>query len=99
MPHDSFYWSTAWRKTAAYVRERDRHRCTRCGAPAKEVDHIVPRGVPGGSDHPSNLRLLCNRCHAGARRNRDGTRPLKPMCDRDGMPTDPSHPWFRKKKQ
>ena len=33
-----------------------------CGAPGKELDHIVPLHA-GGTDEPSNLRLLCQACH------------------------------------
>ena len=36
-----------------------------------EVDHIVPKDV-GGTDDPSNLRVLCNVCNAGAK---DGLPP------------------------
>lgn len=27
-----------------------------------EVHHIIPRGM-GGSDHPANLKLVCQNCH------------------------------------
>ena len=44
--------------------------CALCGAPATEVDHIVPRAWGGG--HTGNLQSLCQRCHraktAGQRR-------------------------------
>jgi len=53
----------AWRSLRAQILARDRHRCTLCGAPATEVDHIV-RVIDGGTDHPSNLRALCRDCHA-----------------------------------
>jgi 5-methylcytosine-specific restriction endonuclease McrA len=38
--------------------ERDGGRCRRCGEPANEIDHIA-----GSSSDPSNLQLLCDRCH------------------------------------
>lgn len=40
------------------------HRCWRCGC-KKHLQrcHIVPDSI-GGKDEPSNLVLLCKRCHA-----------------------------------
>lgn len=52
-----------WRRLRRDVLERDGERCYRCGAPADEVDHIVPASR-GGTDHPSNLAAICRRCHA-----------------------------------
>ena len=36
--------------------------CCNCGAPAAHQHHIVPRAV-GGTDRPSNLAPVCERCH------------------------------------
>lgn len=36
--------------------------CVVCGAPATDVDHIVPKRR-GGSDHEDNLQSLCSTCH------------------------------------
>jgi 5-methylcytosine-specific restriction endonuclease McrA len=47
-----------WRRVRAHVLERDGWRCTVCGAPAVEVDHLIPVR-DGGSDHPRNLRSVC----------------------------------------
>lgn len=41
-----------------------------CGAPATEVDHIVPR-ERGGDDRRENLRGMCKPCNL-ARNNRGG---------------------------
>ncbi len=38
--------------------ERDEGKCVRCGEPANEIDHIA-----GSASDPSNLQLLCDRCH------------------------------------
>ncbi len=43
----------------AFVIERARGLCERCGAPGSEVDH-----VGGPSSDPSNLQYLCRTCHA-----------------------------------
>jgi 5-methylcytosine-specific restriction endonuclease McrA len=45
---------------------RDRWTCQECGAPATQVDHVVPV-IDGGTDDPANLRALC-REHNLARR-------------------------------
>lgn len=36
--------------------------CGNCGAPAKELHHIVPLSL-GGQDIPSNRIPLCEKCH------------------------------------
>lgn len=50
------------RRPSAAVRkeviERDNGRCRSCGKPATDLDHI-----DGNSDDPSNLQMLCRRCH------------------------------------
>lgn len=48
----------AWRRRRAEVLARAGYRCTVCGAPATEVDHIEPV-TAGGSDEPTNLRAVC----------------------------------------
>lgn len=48
-----------WRKTREVVIQRDGGLCQECGAPGRQVAHILDRRA-GGSDHPSNLRLLCD---------------------------------------
>lgn len=53
----------AWRKVRQQVLVRDGHTCQECGHfPANHVDHITPRSM-GGSDKPSNLRVLCATCN------------------------------------
>ena len=48
-----------WQRRRQAVIRRDGGRCRRCGALAREVDHVVP-----GDDHTlANLQLLCRRCH------------------------------------
>lgn len=57
-----------WRRTVAYVVDRDRGICHICGGPgADSADHIVPRSQ-GGTDDASNLLAVhhnveprCNR--------------------------------------
>lgn len=46
------------------INHRDKHRCQDCGNDTSpvEVHHIIPRGM-GGSDHPANLKLVCQNCH------------------------------------
>jgi len=51
-----------WSKTrAAFLRRNP--ECVACGAPATDVDHILPK-AQGGSDDWSNLRALCHSCHS-----------------------------------
>lgn len=54
--------TTAWRKVRAEALERDIHRCTICGAPAHQVDHIQPAHL-GGTDTLDNAATLCHHHH------------------------------------
>lgn len=50
------------------VLARDGYRCRWCGSPYElEIDHMHPYSR-GGSNHPSNLQVLCGPCnrHKGA---------------------------------
>ena len=51
-----------WDKTRARILRRDHHRCVKCGAPAREVDHIRER-VEGGGQDDDNLESLCREHH------------------------------------
>jgi 5-methylcytosine-specific restriction endonuclease McrA len=42
---------------------RDRHTCQYCGAPAENLDHVVPRSR-GGSHTWENVVGACRRCNA-----------------------------------
>jgi hypothetical protein len=61
------YWETKVDESDLGVDWAEAHeRCWRCGYKSPlERCHIVPRSL-GGSDHPSNLVLLCQRCHREA---------------------------------
>jgi 5-methylcytosine-specific restriction enzyme A len=61
-PPEQRGYGSAWRALRLRILARDNHRCVLCGAKATDVDHITPKSQ-GGTDHPSNLRSLCKRCH------------------------------------
>jgi len=42
---------------------RDGHRCQYCGAPAENIDHVVPRSR-GGAHSWENVVASCRRCNA-----------------------------------
>lgn len=48
-----------WPRRRTRILRRDHHRCQHCGAPATDVDHIVP----GDDHHDTNLQALCRPCH------------------------------------
>lgn len=54
-----------WDRIRTRILRRDGHRCQldRCGQPARQVDHITPAHL-GGTDHDTNLRAICDPCHA-----------------------------------
>ncbi len=53
----------AWRKLRLAIISRDGPDCVLCGRPGNSVDHIIPRNQ-GGTNDPSNLRVLCVRCNS-----------------------------------
>ena len=55
-------YGAQWRRVRAEHLEMEPD-CRSCGAPAREVDHIVTRRS-GGSDDHDNLRSLCKPCHS-----------------------------------
>lgn len=57
------YASRRWRRIRELVIERDGGSCQICGRLGRQVAHIRDRRL-GGSDDPSNLRLLCDSCHS-----------------------------------
>lgn len=58
-----------WRAVrAAFLRA---HPVCACGAPACEVDHVVPLRE-GGSNARANLRALCKPCHSRKTATHDG---------------------------
>lgn len=99
-----YYRTKEWIKLRSHVLKRDGYRCAvpGCGTRASCVDHILSREA-GGRDEPGNLRSLCHLHdrqvkelrRGSAERSRGGT--FVGICDKDGMPLDPKHPWFRKK--
>ena len=52
----------AWRAARGAVLART-PLCARCGAPATEVDHVVPVADGGALLDPDNLQPLCAGCH------------------------------------
>lgn len=49
-----------------FVMDRDRRRCVACGAENEDylvIDHVLS-AKNGGSNHPSNLQVLCVGCNS-----------------------------------
>jgi hypothetical protein len=66
---------------------------TGCGKPAKHVDHVVPVAVaPHRRLDPTNLQGLCHACHNRLTAAYDKG-SIAGVCDVDGLPLDPNHPW------
>lgn len=46
--------------------------CRRCGAPARDVDHVAPlRQAPERRLDPANLQSLCASCHSRAKQSEE----------------------------
>ena len=52
-----------WKRTRAYILERDAYTCAYCAGEADTVDHILPNALGGTSD-PGNLIACCRRCNS-----------------------------------
>lgn len=68
MSLQKFYWTPAWRKTAALYMASRNHICERCGRLAHIIHHreyLTPENVrnPEFSLNWSNLEALCSACH------------------------------------
>lgn len=63
----SFYSSQEWKQACRAVYRRDSATCQRCLVSARDtklhVHHIVSFAYEPLRANPSNLTLLCNRCH------------------------------------
>jgi len=58
-----------WQQRRRQVLIRDGYRCA-CGAPATQVDHVIPK-VQGGTDDYTNLAARCTAC-ANTKTGREG---------------------------
>lgn len=55
-------YDLAWqKKRAAFLKHYP--YCVECGAPATDVDHVIPKRN-GGPDDDDNLQPLCHACHS-----------------------------------
>lgn len=57
-----FSRTNKWQKLRLKIIARDKV-CQMCGGVGTVVDHIVPVQL-GENNKPSNLQLLCNKCHS-----------------------------------
>jgi 5-methylcytosine-specific restriction endonuclease McrA len=55
-----------WQAIRLQVLARYGRVCIHCGAPATDIDHLVPI-ADGGTDELSNLRPACAACNRGRR--------------------------------
>ena len=55
-----------WQELRQYVYERDGGLCQYCDQPTRldecHIHHVLELNE-GGTNHPSNLKTLCNPCH------------------------------------
>jgi len=97
---DPFYFSEQWKNLRRYRLLIDKFICAvpGCKEKASVVDHIVSR-MDGGRDRLENLRSLCSlhdrQMKEKTNRKRGMNGRLPSLCDENGMPYDPDHPWHR----
>lgn len=69
------------KRVERYVRERDKNRCIKCWKPRDLAIHHIHAVVDGGNNHPLNLALLCEGCHAEWHMMAEGHLPFEVWVD------------------
>lgn len=80
-----------WDKLRKLILARDKYLCQACLAKGRvaqgnQVDHITPK-AKGGTNDPSNLRVLCEPCHTAKTTQENGGK-VKQAIGVDGWPID-----------
>ena len=91
LPYDAEWHrlSAKFRKTHPFCMVRG------CGKPSEHVDHIVTvRAAPHLRLEWTNLQALCQTHHSRLTHAYDQGR-LTGVCDEEGLPLDPNHPWAK----
>jgi 5-methylcytosine-specific restriction endonuclease McrA len=97
----SVYYDLAeWKRTRRQALHDAEYQCQRCGVSLlntgsrqAHVHHRKPlKRAPALRSEPLNLMALCRVCHT--REHEIEKKIVKQMCKVDGMPNDPSHPWY-----
>ena len=71
--------SRAWREfSRGYLRRHP--TCVICGAPSRQVDHIVDRRVGGSLLDYANVQAMCKSCHSKKTASRPRAK-MKPRID------------------
>jgi 5-methylcytosine-specific restriction protein A len=83
-------YGSRWVKLRAIIMQRDQYLCQPClrtgrPTPATAVDHITAKAA-GGTDDPSNLECVCDRCHK-AKTQAEATGRKRLTFGADGWPT------------
>lgn len=89
-------YDRAWeRLRARHLRDFPSCSVRGCGRPAEHVDHVVPvRLAPHRRLDPLNLQSLC-RVHHDLLTKAYDMNSIRGVCDAQGLPLDPSHPWLQ----
>ena len=94
-----YYNLKEWLNARAQALHDAEYQCQRCGASllgvgrAAHVHHRKPlKRAPALRIEPMNLLALCRVCHT--KEHELEKKIVKTMCNVDGMPTDPNHPWY-----
>jgi hypothetical protein len=90
----TFYQSKEWKRLRAkHLKRFPLCMVEGCTAPATFVDHIeTVKAAPHKRLDPANLNSLCAFHHGALTAAYDAHR-LAGLCDEDGLPLDPMHPW------
>jgi 5-methylcytosine-specific restriction endonuclease McrA len=94
-----YYNLAEWLKARTQALHDAGYQCQRCGASllgvgrAAHVHHRKPlKQAPALRIEPLNLLALCRVCHT--KEHGLEKKIVKTMCNVDGSPSDPNHPWF-----
>ena len=95
-----YYNLKEWLTARAQALHDAEYQCQRCGVSLlnkgreAHVHHRKPlKRAPALRIEPQNLLALCRVCHT--REHEIEKKPIKQMCNNDGSPGDPNHPWYQ----
>jgi 5-methylcytosine-specific restriction endonuclease McrA len=95
-----YYNLKQWLQARAQALHDAEWQCQRCGASLvnkgreAHVHHRKPLlRAPALATEPLNLMALCSACHT--REHAIEKKIVKVVCNVDGTPNDPNHPWYK----
>ena len=76
MPYEDFLKTPYWKAISGYIKERDLHRCEKCGAQKRlQVHHLTYQHHGDELHNMRDLVTLCRKCHNETHEHRSHKTP------------------------